>query len=262
MQRGGGESIPLLSTQATVEYGGIEPKLHSGVGLNRVPVKASSGAVVGAGATQQRIFETQLGSAAGDPNNPVGDWFYKQFYGDPQINAELRTILQELVTSGDYIPADQLKPSNEGWNKTTREKYPLHWKKFKEVRNRVRERQEQLKNKQSAHARPTNPEEHYRQGLVLPFSNNIGPGNSIQPARTSADAIAQGHDLHYQDSKKPSDVLSADREAIGQFVQQAVNDKNPVSQLQGVIGAVGLGAKHLAESLTGKVFYGNVFTLF
>ncbi|GBM79726.1 hypothetical protein AVEN_217690-1, partial [Araneus ventricosus] len=203
----------------------------------------------------------QLGSAAADPDNPVGDWFYKQFYGDPRLNAELRQILQELITRGDYIPADQLKPANQEWNKTTRKQYPLHWKRFKEIRDRVRARQEELKNKRTSHARPDNPEQHYSSGAVLPFSNNIGPGNSIQPARTAADAIAQGHDLHYQDAKKPTDVLSADREAIGQFVQQAVSDKDPVSQLQGVIGAVGLGAKHLAESLTGKVFYGNVFTL-
>ena len=120
MQRGGGESIPLLSNQATVEYGGTEPKVHSGVGARRIPIKPSASAGFAAGATQQRIFEGQLGSAAADPDNPVGDWFYKQFYGDPRLNAELRQILEELITRGDYIPADQLKPANQEWNKTTR----------------------------------------------------------------------------------------------------------------------------------------------
>lgn len=262
MLRGGGESIPLLSNQATVEYGGIEPKVHAGVGRSRIPIKASTGAVLGAGSTQQRIFATQLGSAAGDPDNPVGDWFYKQFYGDPRVTSDLRNILKDLITSEDYIPAEQLKPASKEWNKQTRQQYPLHWKKFKQVRDRLRAQQEELTRRRSSHHRPENPEEHYRGGVVLPFSNNIGPGNSVQPARTAADSIAQGHDIHYQNAKKPSDVLSADREAIGQFIHQAVGDKNPISQLQGLVGAVGLGAKHLTESLTGKVLYGNVFTIF
>lgn len=261
MQRGGGENIPLLRNEATVEYGGIEPKVHPGVGRNRIPIKPSAGAAIAAGSTQQRIFEGHLGAAASDPQNPVGDWFTKQFYGDIKLNAELRQILEELITAGDYIPADQIKPANLEWNKTTRQQYPAHWKKFKNIRDRVRAYQEVLKNRQSSHKRPDNPSTYYNQGAVLPFSNNIGPGNSIQPARTAADAIAQGHDLHYQDAKEPSHVLQADREAIGQFVQQAVGDPDPVSQLQGVIGAVGLGAKHLAESLTGKVLYGNVSTI-
>jgi hypothetical protein len=58
-----------------------------------------------------------------------------------------------------------------------------------------------------------------RNGLVLPFSNNIGPGNPIRPATNRADLIAQGHDLHYQQAKSDSDVLSADREAISQFAR-------------------------------------------
>lgn len=101
-----------------------------------------------------------------------------------------------------------------------------------------------------------------QQGLVLPFSNNIGPGNTIQSARSNSDVIAQGHDLHYQDAKGPSDVSSADIEAVGQFVKEATGGHNPISQLQAVVGALGLGAKYAVEKLTGKVLYGKyVFTL-
>lgn len=105
------------------------------------------------------------------------------------------------------------------------------------------------------------PTEELKPGIVLPYSNNIGPGNSLQPARTRADSIAQGHDIHYKDAKKDSDVLSADREAISQFIHEVVYPENPISQLQAAVGAVGLGAKHGFESLSGKVFYGKyVFT--
>lgn len=94
-------------------------------------------------------------------------------------------------------------------------------------------------------------------GLVLPFSNNIGPGNSIQPARTSSDLVAQGHDLHYQYATKDKDVLSADKEAVSQFAYEAINSNNPISQFQGVLGAVGLGIKTAIEHQVG-VKYGKL----
>ena len=93
-------------------------------------------------------------------------------------------------------------------------------------------------------------------GLTLPFSNNIGPGNQIAPAKSAADAIAQGHDLHYQAATKDSDVLSADKEAISHFVHEAINAQDPVSQAQATIGAIGLGIKHGVENVIG-VQYGE-----
>lgn len=260
MLRGGGEeSIPLLpSNTANVEYGGIEPKVHSGYGARRIPIKPSAGAGIAAGATQQRIFEGHLGAAAGDPNNPIGNWFHKQIYGDPVQRQDTKRVIEEEVDRGTLLPRDKIKPDSLNWNKETRAQYPEHWKLERKSREQKKSAERYYNRPHSATSRPQNP------GLVLPFSNNIGPGNSIQPARTASDFIAQGHDLHYQDAKKPSDVLSADREAIGQFAQEAVSGSDPVSQLQALAGAAGLGAKHLVESLSGKVLYGNyyVFTLF
>ncbi|WBG67115.1 hypothetical protein [Drosophila suzukii associated ambidensovirus 1] len=188
----------VSSSSGSTTYG--SSKIHRGYGASRIPLKNSSGAGFAAGQNYQRIFEGQLGSAAADPRNPVGDWFYNLFYGSK---------------SAPSSPNLERSPEAE------------------EVKS----------------------------GHVLPFSKNIGPGNSIQPALTRADAIAQGHDLHYKYAKKDSDVLSADREAISQFANEFVNPENPVSQLQAAIGFVGLGAKHGVESLSGKVFYGKyVFT--
>lgn len=235
MQRGGGggsESIPLLSNQATVEYGGVEPKVHSGVGLRRVPLKPAPGVGVAAGSTYQRIFEGQLGRAAGDTrSNPLGLFASRDAY--------YASVPSQLSRLPAVDRRRLIKPYGVPWSKESKKQFPQHWK---------------LVNPRAGQKR-------VQSGIVLPFSNNIGPGNTIQHPRTAADAIAQGHDLHYQDAKEPSDVLSADREAIGQFIHQAVKDPDPVSQLQGVIGAVGLAAKHLGESLAGKVLYGNVFTL-
>lgn len=248
-------SIPLLGVGGTPNsseetlyqrgYGSIrDPKVHAGAGRNRLPVRLS-GAGAHAGEQYQQIFEGQLGAAAADPNNPVGDFFYRWVYGQPE-NPDKSTYTN---IHGTYLHSDKVKPTDLKWNKETRAKYPEHWKLERAHRKSQKPKEEEQKKE------PT-------RGLTLPFSNNIGPGNSIQPARTRADFIAQGHDLHYQDAKKASDVLSADREAIGQFAQEAISGTDPISKLQALAGAAGLGAKHLAESLTGKVFYGNyVFTL-
>lgn len=248
-------SIPLLGVGGTPSsseetlyqrgYGSIhDPKVHRGVGRNKIPIQLSA-AGAHAGEQYQQIFEGQLGAAAADPNNPVGDFFYRLIYGEPE-NPDKSTYTN---VHGTYLNSALVKPKELKWNKETREKYRDHWKLEKAYRKQQKPKEEK-------------PKQEPTRGLTLPFSNNIGPGNSIQPALTRADLIAQGHDLHYQDAKKDSDVLSADREAIGQFAQEAISGTNPISQLQALAGAAGLGAKHLAESLTGKVFYGNyVFTI-
>ena len=93
-------------------------------------------------------------------------------------------------------------------------------------------------------------------GHTLPFSQNIGPGNSLGDPRSKADEIALGHDLHYQDAKSDQHIYEADKEAISHFVHEAITGDNPVSNLQAAIGAVGLGVKHGVEKVTG-VLYGN-----
>lgn len=227
------ESVPLLSV-GSVEYGGIEPKVHRGYGASRIPVKPSAATGVAAGSQYQHIFEGQLGRAASQ-GNPLGLFTSRDKYYD-SVPFELRRLplkeRQELI-----------KPYNVPWNRESKAQFARHWKLVNPRAGQKRVQQASA-------------------GATLPFSNNIGPGNSIQPARTNSDFIAQGHDLHYQDAKEDKDVLRADNEAIGQFVQEAVGGSDPVSQLQGLVGAIGLGGKHLAERLAGKVIYGNyVFTL-
>ncbi|KMQ81887.1 structural protein, partial [Lasius niger] len=193
---------PLLPASASsseeslyTRYG--SSKIHRGHGASRLPIKPSASAGFAAGQTYQKIFEGHLGNAAADANNPIGNWFYNQIYG--KKDDEAQRLLEESYKEGAYVPEAELKPDNLNWNKETRARYPQHWKSVKQ--------QKKLSSSTEAN-----------RGFVLPFSNNIGPGNSLQPARTRADVIAQGHDIHYKDATKDSDVLSADREAIGQFV--------------------------------------------
>lgn len=237
---------PLLPSSASsseetlyTRYGSA--KVHRGYGASRLPLRPSPSSGFAAGQNYQKIFEGHLGNAAADPNNPIGNWFYEQIYG--KKDDEAQQLLEESYKEGSFVPAEELKPEHLKWNSATRKQYPQHWKSVK--------RDKQLS------ANTTEP----TRGFVLPYSNNIGPGNSLQPARTRADLIAQGHDIHYKDAKKDTDVLSADREAISQFIHEVVYPENPISQLQAAVGAVGLGAKHGIESLSGKVFYGKyVFT--
>lgn len=234
--------VSASSSEETVftRYG--TGKVHRGYGASRIPLKPSASTGFAAGQTYQNIFEGQLGAAAADPNNPIGNWIYEQIHG--KEDKEANRLLQDLYDEGKWVPLDELKPDHLPWNKETRAQYRQHWKSFKQEK------------KLSTSTSGT------KGGIVLPFSNNIGPGNSIQPARTRADFIAQGHDIHYKDAKKDSDVLSADREAISQFVHEVIYPENPISQLQAAVGAIGLGVKHGVESLTGKVYYGKyVFTI-
>lgn len=210
-------------------------RIHPGYGASRLPIKPSSGATVGAGSAYNKIFESQLGKAASDSD----------IFGlKAQRSKDLET--QRLFDSerglGNILYASEIKPPTLSWNKQTKSQYPKHWKHARLLRDKVKQ--------------PV------KQGLTLPFSKNIGPGNSIQPPLTRSDSIAAGHDLHYQHSKKNIDVLSADREAISHFAYETVNPADPISQLQAGIGLVGLGAKNAVESLSGKVYYGKyVFTL-
>lgn len=161
------------SVNSDVESG----RVHSGYGASRLPIRPTAGAAY-AGAAHQRIFEGHLGRAAGDPNNPIGQWFHEKFYGKPEE----------------------------------------------------------------------------RTSITLPFSKNIGPGNIISPAETVADKIAQGHDLHYKDAKNQKDISNADLEAIHQFANEYVYGRNPISQAQAGVGAIGLAGKHILENHYGSIY--------
>lgn len=89
-------------------------------------------------------------------------------------------------------------------------------------------------------------------GVVLPFSNNIGPGNSIQTPQTNADAIAAEHDHRYENKEN---IPDADLHAIADFGYEAVYGNNPVSQNQAIIGATGLAIKTGVERVVGHQLY-------
>lgn len=234
MSTSGIETVPLLpSNSATVEYGGIEPKVHSGYGASRLPLKPTS-AGGAAGSQYDKIFQHQLGRAA-STGNPLNLFTSRDEY----YNSVPWSLRRLPLTERNRL----IKPFGVEWNRESKGQYPEHWKLVnpRAGLKRVQQQKEKAINK----------------GLVLPFSNNIGPGNTIQDSRTGSDTIAQGHDLHYSEAKTDSDIKAADSEAIGQFIAEATRGNNPISQTQAVIGAVGLAGKQLVEHLTGKVQYGK-----
>ena len=220
-------------------------RLHSGVGRERFLTgqAAGRGTVLSGGLQGQQLetFAGHLGQGLAGQIN----WF-------PDRNSYYASVPSELKNLNFRDRRKYIKPYDRPWNDETRAQYPRHWSLVSQqatVNNPTPQRVEPVLSRGQPIA----------YGKTLPFSNNIGPGNSIQPALTNADLVAQGHDLHYQLAKKDSDVLSADREAISQFTYEAISGSDPISQLQAGAGAIGLGIKHLAESALGKVIYGGKF---
>lgn len=244
--RGGYVSIPINSSNSSISSTGSTSKTRY------TPIQRVGGAVIGAGSQYQHIFEGQLGAAAADPTNPISRAIAG---GRDEYYASVPWELRRL---GLEDRERLIKPYGDPWNKDTKAKYREHWRLVNPRRG-----QNKLKNQSHLETQvqkdPVKPVrvEPPRSGLVLPFSNNIGPGNPIRPATNRADLIAQGHDLHYQQAKSDSDVLSADREAISQFAHEAVQGQDPVSRIHAAVGGIGLGAKHAVERLTGQVLYGK-----
>lgn len=245
--RGGYVSIPINSSNSSISSAGSDSKF-------RVPNTARiGGAVIGAGSQYQHIFEGQLGNTAADPNNPLS----RAAFGNR--DDYYATVPWELRHLGLKDRQEKIKPYGDPWNKETKAKYPEHWRLVNPRRGLNKARKQQQEEAQARRdsanlARGEPP----RNGLVLPFSNNIGPGNPVRPATNRADLIAQGHDLHYQQAKSDSDVLSADREAISQFAHEAIEGQDPVSRIHATVGGLGLGIKHAVERLSGKVVYGKL----
>lgn len=242
--RGGYTAIPIHSSNSSISSAGSISKTRV------APVPRVGGAVLGAGSQYQHIFEGQLGAAAADPNNPLS----RAVFGSR--DDYYRAVPWELRRLGLADRQRLIKPYGDPWNKDTKGKYPEHWRLVnpRQGQNKAKKQEAQTRRDSANLARGEPP----RNGLVLPFSNNIGPGNPIRPATNRADLIAQGHDIHYQQAKSNSDVLSADREAISQFAHEAVQGQDPISRLHAAVGGFGLGVKHTVESLSGKVFYGKL----
>lgn len=92
--------------------------------------------------------------------------------------------------------------------------------------------------------------------MSLPGHNYLGPGNKTNngPPVDSDDAIAQQHDIAYSRARSVSSIRSADRQAIGAFAGDFIEEGNWHS----AVGAVGLGAKYAAESVIGVQYPRNV----
>ncbi|KAF6212571.1 hypothetical protein GE061_013096 [Apolygus lucorum] len=87
-----------------------------------------------------------------------------------------------------------------------------------------------------------------RRGLTWPGYKYLGPLNPL-PNGTPinyTDQIACEHDWAYKTANKQTDIRRADRKAIGSFAAEALVNGTYTA----AIGAVGLSAKYLAESVT------------
>lgn len=227
-----GSEVTLLDL-GYIESG--NPRVHSGYGASRLPIQPSASAGI-AGSQFDKIFQAQLGRAAA--SNSLGLFKTREHYY-AAVPYELRRL--DRAGREQYI-----KPYDKPWNEETKAQYSRHWNL---VKHEYKE-PEVIRN-------PTNWEQLVSYGIILPYSRNIGPGNTIQEATNNADLIAQGHDLHYKQSKSDQDIFNADREALGQFIVEATNPQDPISQVQAAIGAVGLGIKHGAELALGRPIYGK-----
>lgn len=233
-------------------------RVHPGYGASQIPLKLNFGTAIYAGSGYNKLLQGQLGAAASNPDNA----FSRAVFGEVKGSAEQ----YEEDTSNLFAKAGKkttatfhgstgtwsrnYKPYNQEWNDVTRALYPEHW-------NLLNPQVAQQERRDQANLSRGEPQ-WYGKAPVLPLSRNIGPGNRISPPTNAADSIAAHHDLHYEQAKKDSDVLSADREAISQFIHEAVQSQDPVSRLHATVGAVGLGVKHAVESLTGQVYYGEL----
>lgn len=76
----------------------------------------------------------------------------------------------------------------------------------------------------------------------LPGHNWIGPGTNIETAQNpidNDDLIAEIHDKNYNKAKSPNDIQKYDKEAISDFGNDIIENKN----IHSLIGASGLGIK-------------------
>jgi hypothetical protein len=93
----------------------------------------------------------------------------------------------------------------------------------------------------------------FRKLLIFPGHKYLGPGNKVNAGSPvdADDLIAQQHDWAYENATDKEDVYQADNDAIFAFIIHWIKNKNWHS----VVGAVGLGLKHLSEVICGKIFY-------
>ena len=85
---------------------------------------------------------------------------------------------------------------------------------------------------------------------VLPFSNNIGPGNIPNPKGTNwVDEAAYQHDVAYGNAKSESEIRKADSDFLLKLTSQF--DSNPLHSLHQLFGGIGIASKYAIESVAG-----------
>lgn len=89
--------------------------------------------------------------------------------------------------------------------------------------------------------------------LIFPGHKYLGPGNDLDAGAPvdMDDLIAEQHDQAYERAETNKDIFKADEKAIFAFMIDWIRNKNWHS----AVGAIGLGFKHCAEMIIGKVLY-------
>ena len=88
---------------------------------------------------------------------------------------------------------------------------------------------------------------------IFPGHKYLGPGNKLDSGSPvdGDDLIAQQHDIDYESAEDKDDIFKADEKAIFAFIFDWIKNNNWHS----IVGAMGLGVKHLTEMIIGKVLY-------
>lgn len=92
--------------------------------------------------------------------------------------------------------------------------------------------------------------------MNYPGHKYLGPGNPVDngPPVDSDDVIARQHDIEYDNATHDDHIRAADRKAIGAFLKDSVFPLNTHS----IIGAAGLSAKYIFETVAGVQYPKNV----
>lgn len=104
------------------------------------------------------------------------------------------------------------------------------------------------------------PTEDQHRGLVPPPFKYLGPGNTLEQGipYNEVDEDAREHDYSYNSYKTVSDIEESDKDFIKKssdhFIEGLQGQGSISNTIGGALGAVGIGAKHLTEKLTGQLY--------
>nr|AQN78646.1 putative protein 1 [Viltain virus] len=163
-------------------------------------------------------------------------------------------IYEHFIKSGvpeHKIPSPQQINRNIRVNKPKIEQHKQHLENQKGIDYTETETPEEVNDVETI-------EKQVQSGLTLPFSNNIGPGNTPQVPKTIADSIALDHDLAYGKAHHPNDVFSADDAFLNQQKTNFLFNGNPIEKVQSAIGYAGIKLKNTFEKHAGVKYPSNL----